>query len=81
VPADPHIRPGFAITGMKQAGFLLCLFDQNIDLFLRRYASTSKEAIRKNQENVAEQLRYQGRILHGADRTRWLRELCSRLIH
>jgi hypothetical protein len=31
---------------------------QNIDLFLRRYASTSKEAIRKNQESIVEQLGY-----------------------
>jgi hypothetical protein len=53
---------------------------QNIDLFLRRYASISKEAICKNQENIAEQLGYQGRIVHGADPAQWLRELCSRLI-
>jgi hypothetical protein len=52
---------------------------QNIDLFLRRYASTSKEAIRKNQENIAEQLGSQGRIVHGSDPTHWLRELCARL--
>jgi hypothetical protein len=53
---------------------------QNIDLFLRRYANTTKEAIRKNEENVAEQLGYHGRIVHGADRSQWLRELCSRLV-
>ena len=54
---------------------------ENIDLFLRCYVKTTKEAIRKNQENVAEQLGFQGRIVHGTNRKQWLFELCCRIGH
>ncbi|TAM83457.1 MAG: hypothetical protein EPN47_04940 [Acidobacteria bacterium] len=47
----------------------------NMDDFLRLYASTTKQAIRANQDNIAEQVRFVGRINHGVKPETWLEAL------
>ena len=47
----------------------------NIDDFLRLYASTTKRAIRANRDNIAEHIRFVGRINHGVKPETWLEAL------
>jgi hypothetical protein len=51
----------------------------NIDLFARLYAKTTKDDIRKNRDGIAERLGFLGRVTHGANGRSWLRELRSRI--
>ena len=47
----------------------------NIDDFLRLYARTTKQAIRANQNNIAEHVGFVGRISHGINPETWLDSL------
>ena len=51
----------------------------DIDGFVRLYAKTTKEDIRKNRDGVAERLGFLGRVTHGANGRTWLRELRLRV--
>jgi curved DNA-binding protein CbpA len=44
----------------------------NMDVFLRLYARTAKQAIRANKDNIAESLGFVGRINHGVKPETWL---------
>lgn len=46
-----------------------------LDLWIRRFSNTTREDIRNNRGNVAEQLGFIGRVNHGRNPRRWLREL------
>lgn len=48
---------------------------RNMDSFLNLYTKTSKADIRRNQDNVAERLGFQVRVVHGENVRAWLREL------
>ena len=50
-----------------------------IDHFVRVYATTTKDDIRKNRDGIAERLRFLGRVMHGANPRTWLRELKERI--
>jgi hypothetical protein len=50
-----------------------------MESFLAAYTTTTKEAIRQNRANVAERLRFLGRIVHGSNPRVWLRTLTARL--
>ena len=65
------------VVETPQAGHATYLFSANGDLeaFLRIYTQTTKEAIRRNQDNCAERLGYLRRVVHGGDRQKWLAEL------
>ncbi|MBZ5506438.1 MAG: hypothetical protein LAO78_13340 [Acidobacteriia bacterium] len=47
----------------------------SIDAFLSRYITVTKQDIRHNKQNVAEQLGFIRRILHGRNPRAWLKEL------
>lgn len=47
----------------------------DLDLWIRRYAKTTREDIRNNRGNVGEELGFIGRVNHGRNPRRWLREL------
>ena len=46
--------------------------------FLAAYIRVTKDDIRKNRNNVAEKLRFLGRVVHGVNGRLWLRDLKSR---
>src|SRR6266700_1845448 len=47
----------------------------SIDAILSRYITVTKQDIRQNKQNIAEQLGFIGRILHGQNPRAWLKEL------
>ena len=47
--------------------------------FLAVYITSTKEDIRQNRCNIAEKLRFLGRIAHGTNPRTWLKELRVRL--
>ncbi len=47
--------------------------------FIDRYAATSRREIRANRGNVADELSFAGRVVHGKDKAHWLRELSARV--
>jgi hypothetical protein len=49
------------------------------DRFVRVYATTTKDDIRKNRDGIAERLRLLNRVMHGANPRTWLRELKERI--
>jgi hypothetical protein len=51
----------------------------DIDLFVRAYAGTTKEDIRRKRGGAAERLGFAGRVMHGSNRRTWLRELKGRI--
>ena len=48
---------------------------RDMDNFLARYTKTTKTDIRLNQDNIAERLGFQVRLVHGESARAWLREL------
>jgi hypothetical protein len=50
----------------------------DIDAFVRLYAKTTKDDIRKNRDGIAERLGFLRRVTHGANGRSWVRELRSR---
>ncbi|PYT30015.1 MAG: hypothetical protein DMG58_15295, partial [Acidobacteria bacterium] len=52
---------------------------RSMEAFLNLYARVRKEDIRRNRENVAAQLGFLGRIVHGVNPRVWLKELRARL--
>jgi hypothetical protein len=51
----------------------------DMDVFVRLYAATTKEEIRKNHSGIAERLGFLGRVTHGANARTWLRDLKLRV--
>ena len=51
----------------------------DMDVFVRLYAKTTKEEIRKNRDGIAERLGFLGRVTHGANARTWLRDLKLRV--
>jgi hypothetical protein len=64
-----------------QLGHATYLFSkpESVEAFLAAYVTTTKEAIRQNRANVAEQLGFLGRVVHGSNPRIWLRSLAARL--
>jgi hypothetical protein len=52
---------------------------RNMEVFLHLYTHASKEAIRRNQENVGERLGFLKRVIHGSNPRAWLKELRQHL--
>jgi hypothetical protein len=50
-----------------------------MEAFLAAYIRVTKEDIRQNRGNLAEQLGFLGRIVHGANPRAWLKELRAKL--
>jgi len=50
-----------------------------MDNFLTRYTKTTKTHIRRNQDNIAEQLGFLSRVVHGVSPQSWLTELRERI--
>jgi hypothetical protein len=44
-----------------------------------QYAKTTRQDIRLNRGNIAESLGFLGRVVHGKNKTEWLKELRVRI--
>jgi len=73
--------PRAIVAEVPQLGHATYVFAKADDVreFVRKYATTCRDDIRKNRNNVAEQLGFVARVMHGSDPRRWNRELRSRL--
>jgi len=47
--------------------------------FVRRYATTTRDDIRRNRGNIATELGFIGRVMHGNHPKKWLKELRARI--
>jgi len=52
---------------------------RNMDSFLALYTKITKDDIRRNCDNAAEQLGFLGRVIHGTNPRAWLKEVRQRL--
>jgi hypothetical protein len=52
---------------------------RNIDSFLALYTRITKDDIRRNRNNAAEQLGFLGRVIHGTNPRAWLKEVRQRI--
>ncbi|MGH9626738.1 MAG: hypothetical protein ACRD7E_00010 [Bryobacteraceae bacterium] len=69
------------VAEIPQQGHATYVFAKPTDIreFVRRYAQTTRDKIRRNRGNIASELGYIGRVMHGKDPRRWLRELRQRI--
>jgi len=70
-----------AVVETPQLGHATYLFSRpaSMETFLDLYVRTNKEDIRANRNNVAEQLGFLCRIVHGVDPRGWVKELRGKL--
>lgn len=70
-----------AVVETPQLGHATYLFAKPFSMqeFLGRYHFISREDILQNRNNVAEQLGFLCRIIHGQSRQNWLKDLKARL--
>ena len=47
--------------------------------FVARYATSTRRDIRNNRGNLADMLRFAGRVVHGGNKAQWLRDLSMRI--
>jgi hypothetical protein len=69
------------VVETPQLGHATYLFSKprTMEEFLAVYITSTKEDIRQNRGNIAEKLRFLGRIAHGTNPRTWLKELRVRL--
>jgi curved DNA-binding protein CbpA len=68
------------VVEVPQAGHATYVFSKPPDVkhWVWQYAKTTRQDIRHNHGNIAEFLGFQGRIVHGKNKSEWLRELRMR---
>jgi hypothetical protein len=73
--------PRTVVAEVPQLGHATYVFAKPAAIreFVHRYAATTRDEIRKNRGNVASELGYIGRVMHGSNPRRWLRELRQRI--
>ncbi len=52
---------------------------RSMESFLALYTRITKDDIRRNRDNVAERLKFSGRVVHGTNPRAWLKEVKQRL--
>ena len=52
---------------------------RSMETFLAIYTKTTKDDIRRNRDNVAERLKFLGRVIHGKNPRVWLKEVKQRV--
>ena len=73
--------PAAIITEVPQLGHATYIFAKTSDVreFVNKYAATSRDDIRKNRGNVAQQLGFIARVMHGSIPRTWSRDLRARI--
>lgn len=71
--------PQAIVAEVPQLGHATYIFARPADVhaFVRRYSQASRDDIRKNRGNAADELGFIGRIMHGSNPRTWLRELAN----
>jgi hypothetical protein len=69
------------VAEVPQVGHATYVFAKPGDIrdFVKRYAATTRDDIRKNRGNVAVDLGFIGRVHHGVNPRKWLAEIRSRI--
>jgi hypothetical protein len=69
------------IVETPQLGHATYLFakPRSMETFLAIYTKTRKDDIRRNRDNVAERLKFLGRVIHGTNPRAWLDEIRQRI--
>src|ERR1700730_7546154 len=69
------------VVEVPQQGHATYVFSRpgNLDQWVRDYARTLKDDLRKNRSNVAERLGFLGRVMHGRSPKTWLRDLHAKV--
>ena len=69
------------VAEIPQLGHASYVFAKPADIreFVGRYAATSRDDIRKNRGNVAGELGFIGRVMHGRNPKTWLKDLSARI--
>jgi hypothetical protein len=69
------------VVEVPQQGHATYVFSRpgNLDQWVRDYARTLKDDLRKNRANVAERLGFLGRVMHGRSPKAWLRDLRAKV--
>src|SRR5216684_3264281 len=69
------------VVEIPQQGHATYVFSRPADLdqWVRSYARVTKDDIRQNRANAAEQLGFLGRVMHGRNPRTWLRELRAKI--
>ena len=75
------LLPRRVVAEIPQLGHATYVFAKPTDIceFVRRYAQTTRDEIRRNRGNVASELGYIGRVMHGSNPRHWLRDLRQRV--
>jgi hypothetical protein len=70
-----------AVAEAPQLGNATYVFARSADIheFVRRYATTTRDDIRRNRGDIATELGFIGRVMHGNNPKKWLRELRARI--
>ena len=68
------------VAEIPELGHATYVFAKPADVreFVRAYAATGRDDIRRNRGNVAERLGFVGRVMHGSNPRTWLREIRTR---
>ena len=69
------------VVEVPQAGHATYIFAKpaRLEEFVWQYAKTTRQDILANRHNVAESLGFVGRVVHGAKKGEWLKDLCLRI--
>ena len=69
------------VAEVPQLGHATYIFAKAGDVreFVNKYATTCRDDIRKNRGNVAQQLGFIARVMHGSNPRRWERNLRARI--
>jgi hypothetical protein len=69
--------PRRIVAEIPQLGHATYVFAKPADIpeFVRRYAATTRDEIRRNRGNIASELGYIGRVMHGSNPRQWVRAL------
>lgn len=69
------------VVEVPQAGHATYVFAKpsRLQEFVWQYAETTRQEILANRHNVAQRLGFLGRVVHGANKSAWLNDLCSRI--
>lgn len=69
------------VVEIPQAGHATYVFQkpERLDEWMKKYVKTTRQEILANRNNVAENLGFLGRIVHGINKAEWLEELLARI--